>query len=135
MKTLHTAPVEVQLKMENTALRREIAELRDELAASQAEVRNLLRAAERALDDAAAYQLLPDAERLIPRPQRSAWQWSHWDTSTLDTEQAHAAMQQHLNCTIEDCPRRASAVQTLIDAGHLKPDSHRPGHRLATPTS
>ena len=43
----------------------------------------------------------------------------------LTLEQAHEDMQQHRDCDPESCPRRQAALTTLIDAGHITPDSHR----------
>ncbi|WP_280382739.1 hypothetical protein [Nocardia wallacei] len=40
----------------------------------------------------------------------------------MTVAQAHRDMQLHRECR---CPRQRFARQTLIDAGHLKPDTHR----------
>jgi hypothetical protein len=43
----------------------------------------------------------------------------------LTPERAHTIMQMHHNCRTEECPRRRAAVQTLVRAGLLVPDSSR----------
>lgn len=39
------------------------------------------------------------------------------DPGPLTTEQAHTAMQLHLDCTVDDCRVRRRARSTLVDAG------------------
>ncbi|WP_454195351.1 hypothetical protein [Nocardia sp. Marseille-Q1738] len=39
--------------------------------------------------------------------------------------EAHATMQRHRECRVQDCPRKAAARQTLIEAGRMKPDTSR----------
>ncbi|MGF6884087.1 hypothetical protein ABIA39_003672 [Nocardia sp. GAS34] len=43
----------------------------------------------------------------------------------LTPERAHSIMQMHLDCHTDECPRRRAAVRTLIQSGHLVPDSSR----------
>ncbi|GEM31225.1 hypothetical protein NN3_22320 [Nocardia neocaledoniensis NBRC 108232] len=40
------------------------------------------------------------------------------DPGPMDAEQAHAAMQLHLDCTVDECRVRRRARTTLVDAGH-----------------
>lgn len=40
----------------------------------------------------------------------------------LDTGEAHRTMQLHVACRADSCPRKRSALQTLIAAGRLVPD-------------
>jgi hypothetical protein len=40
----------------------------------------------------------------------------------LSVAEAHAIMQRHRGCRIPDCPRKAAARQTLIEAGRMRPD-------------
>lgn len=51
----------------------------------------------------------------------------HEDTGQLTVDQAHQVMREHLDCLTEWCRVRRTAVRTLTAAGHLVPDSHRPG--------
>ncbi|WP_069160135.1 hypothetical protein [Nocardia altamirensis] len=43
----------------------------------------------------------------------------------LGISEAHAAMQLHKECRADQCPYKAAARQTLIDAGRMKPDVSR----------
>jgi hypothetical protein len=126
MKLLHTADPDTLLQLEARSLRRKVDLLTADLAAARATIAELRRAEDMLLDETAFLHVLPDAERLIPRPDTRAWIWSHWDTSAIDTDQAHAVMQQHRGCLTEDCPRRRTAVETLRANGHMKADSGRP---------
>ncbi|WP_157185741.1 hypothetical protein [Nocardia transvalensis] len=35
--------------------------------------------------------------------------------------EAHRTMQQHLDCTVADCARKAAAYDALVSAGRIKP--------------
>ncbi|WP_217275416.1 hypothetical protein, partial [Nocardia gamkensis] len=77
------------------------------------------------LDLASTYVLTAPAERLFGRP---AWdRWACHDTRALTCAQAHTVMQQHRRCLTGECQIRTTAVRLLRDAGHLAPDSARPG--------
>ncbi|WP_024799413.1 hypothetical protein [Nocardia sp. BMG51109] len=39
----------------------------------------------------------------------------------LEVPEAHRTMQQHLDCTVGDCARKAAAYGVLVDAGRIKP--------------
>lgn len=41
--------------------------------------------------------------------------------------EAHRIMQEHLDCTVADCPRKAAAHRVLVEAGRITP------RRLASP--
>lgn len=41
-------------------------------------------------------------------------------------DQAHTAMQLHIDCIITECPRKQHAWNVLLDAGHVRPDAGRP---------
>ncbi|MEU2035565.1 hypothetical protein [Nocardia amamiensis] len=43
----------------------------------------------------------------------------------LSVPEAHATMQRHRECRVQDCPRKAAARQTLIEAGRMRPDTSR----------
>ncbi|MGK8501520.1 hypothetical protein [Nocardia asiatica] len=43
----------------------------------------------------------------------------------LGIPEAHQIMQQHRACRADQCPRKAAARQTLIEAGRMKPDTSR----------
>lgn len=43
----------------------------------------------------------------------------------LSVREAHATMQRHRECRADECPRKAAARRTLIDAGRMKPDASR----------
>ncbi|MEV6319774.1 hypothetical protein AB0M45_01070 [Nocardia sp. NPDC051787] len=43
----------------------------------------------------------------------------------LSASEAHWTMQRHRGCHADQCPRKAAARQTLIDAGRMKPDTSR----------
>lgn len=38
-----------------------------------------------------------------------------------DVSAAHRIMQEHLDCTVADCPRKAAAHRVLVAAGRIKP--------------
>lgn len=40
-------------------------------------------------------------------------------------DQAHTAMQLHVDCLIDECPRKRHAYNVLLQAGHVRPDSGR----------
>jgi len=46
------------------------------------------------------------------------------DPGPMTTEQAHAAMQMHLDCTVDECRVRRRARTTLVEAGRCVLD-HR----------
>ncbi|MGN2635061.1 hypothetical protein ACTD5D_02460 [Nocardia takedensis] len=41
-------------------------------------------------------------------------------------EQAHTVMRYHVACRAKRCPRKASALQTLVDAGAMVPSQRHP---------
>ncbi|MFI2284366.1 hypothetical protein [Nocardia beijingensis] len=43
----------------------------------------------------------------------------------MSVTEAHQTMQRHRACRADQCPRKAAARQTLIDAGRMKPDTSR----------
>ncbi|WP_216902106.1 hypothetical protein [Nocardia alni] len=43
----------------------------------------------------------------------------------LSLERAHRVMQVHAGCSTEDCRHKRAAYETLVNAGHLVPDSSR----------
>ncbi|WP_067475513.1 hypothetical protein [Nocardia amamiensis] len=43
----------------------------------------------------------------------------------LSVSEAHWTMQRHRGCRADQCPRKAAARQTLIDAGRMVPDTSR----------
>ncbi|MGW0250803.1 hypothetical protein ACWDYH_29635 [Nocardia goodfellowii] len=52
--------------------------------------------------------------------------WPHEEPDRpLSVLEAHATMQRHRECRADDCPRKAAARRTLIDAGRMKPDTSR----------
>ncbi|WP_330228666.1 hypothetical protein OHA40_21410 [Nocardia sp. NBC_00508] len=52
--------------------------------------------------------------------------WAHEAPDLpFSVPQAHATMQRHRECQVQDCPRKAAARQTLIEAGRMKPDTSR----------
>ncbi|WP_280407500.1 hypothetical protein [Nocardia brasiliensis] len=132
MKLLHQATPEVALRVENTMLRRQNAQLFDEAA----ELRRELAAAQKALtkcqvefddlhDLADSFVLTASAERLGTAHE---WPWRRWpchDSRSLTREQAHVVMQQHRSCLTEECTVRATAVRVLRESGDLVPDSSR----------
>ncbi|MBO0878978.1 MAG: hypothetical protein J2P17_01050 [Mycobacterium sp.] len=50
--------------------------------------------------------------------------WLH-DTPTTPptTERAHRDMQLHVDCLIDECPRKRAAYKALVAAGHLTPET------------
>lgn len=40
-------------------------------------------------------------------------------------DQAHTAMQLHVDCLIDECPRKLHAYNVLVEAGHVRPDAGR----------
>ncbi|MBB5915048.1 hypothetical protein BJY24_003915 [Nocardia transvalensis] len=71
----------------------------------------------------------PDAERNDAAGRRpDAWlsDWTHAAPQREFTvTQAHATMQQHRTCGIDNCARKAAAFATLVEQGRMKPDSSR----------
>ncbi|GAB2709683.1 hypothetical protein GCM10027089_36460 [Nocardia thraciensis] len=52
--------------------------------------------------------------------------WTHEaPDGPLTVGEAHRITQQHRDCRLEDCPRKRTAWQTLVEAGKIKPDSGR----------
>ncbi|WP_410871487.1 hypothetical protein [Nocardia sp. A7] len=45
------------------------------------------------------------------------------DPGPMEPEQAHAAMQLHLDCTVEECRVRRRARNTLVEAGRCVLDA------------
>ncbi|MGV9751131.1 hypothetical protein [Nocardia farcinica] len=41
-------------------------------------------------------------------------------------KQAHTVMQFHVACRAKKCPRKAAALQALVDAGRVKPSAIHP---------
>lgn len=132
MKMLYRADPDTLLKLENSALRRALADVEDELAGLRRELDSTRAAATSQLADiddlldlANTYSLAAPAERLSPRE----WPWTRWvcqDTANLTVEQAHTVMQQHRRCLTGECRVRTTAVRVLREKGHLVPDSGRP---------
>jgi len=62
-----------------------------------------------------------------PRPAMAiALGFSHAaPTWPLSLQEAHRHLQQHRECQIDECPRKAHAWHVLIDAGKVRPDSAR----------
>jgi len=44
---------------------------------------------------------------------------------TLSMTEAHATMQRHRGCRVNDCPRKAAARCVLIEAGRMRPNTSR----------
>jgi hypothetical protein len=132
MKLLHQATPDVVLALENQALRREKAQLRDELTSVRRELEaaHAARSAKWAdmddvLDLASTYALAAQAERLRAV---QTWPWEQrdcHDKSPLTVDQSRVVMQQHRRCLTGECQVRTTAVRTLRDAGHLTPDASR----------
>lgn len=40
-------------------------------------------------------------------------------------DQAHRAMQLHVDCLIGECPRKRHAYNVLVEEGHVRPDTGR----------
>jgi hypothetical protein len=133
VRLLHQAAPDVVLRLEITELRRENARLHDELTSLRREL-DAARAAvltqhvdiDYLLDLADTYTLTDSAERLFAKAG-DRYRWGCHDTRSLTTDQAHTVMQQHRRCLTGQCPIRTTAVRMLRDAGHLSPDSTRPG--------
>ncbi|MBH0779941.1 hypothetical protein [Nocardia bovistercoris] len=52
--------------------------------------------------------------------------WTHEaPDGALGVDEAHREMQVHRNCRLDGCARKATAFQTLIEAGRVVPDSGR----------
>lgn len=43
----------------------------------------------------------------------------------MTVTEAHYAMQRHRGCDRGECPRKSIAYHILVEAGKIKPDSHR----------
>ncbi len=63
----------------------------------------------------------------VPRPVMAiALGFSHGvPTWALSLQEAHRHLQQHRECQIDECPRKAYAWRLLIEAGKVRPDSTR----------
>ncbi|MFC8044084.1 hypothetical protein [Nocardia sp. NPDC057353] len=52
--------------------------------------------------------------------------WTHdAPAETFTADRAHREMQNHRDCLLNECARKAAAFQTLIEAGRVTPDSGR----------
>lgn len=48
----------------------------------------------------------------------AAFWWTHAaPIGPLTPEHAHTIMQMHLECRVEDCPRKSAAFRALVEAG------------------
>ncbi|WP_157187275.1 hypothetical protein [Nocardia vinacea] len=47
----------------------------------------------------------------------------------MDPDEAHRNFQQHMGCRASECPRKQSAIQRLMEAGKLKPQTMTPQER------
>ncbi|MEU2014042.1 hypothetical protein, partial [Nocardia sp. NPDC019302] len=62
------------------------------------------------------------------RPDPGLWPtgWPHEaPEQPLSVSEAHQTMQRHRECRADQCPRKAAARRTLIEAGRMKPDTSR----------
>ncbi len=60
------------------------------------------------------------------RRELSALWWTHdAPVGPLTPDHAHTIMQMHVECRVDDCPRKRAAFRTLVEAGRIKPDSGR----------
>lgn len=64
------------------------------------------------------------AEWRASQPGLSGWPHAA-PQGRLSVEEAHLTMQQHRGCRAAECPGKASARQTLIQAGRMKPGTSR----------
>ncbi len=69
----------------------------------------------------------PDTDSQVKRPNiLVALGFSHdAPTWSLSVGEAHRLMQQHLGCSVSDCDRKRAALQALVEAGKVTPDSGR----------
>jgi hypothetical protein len=78
---------------------------------------------------AAEWRTERERERIrAERPDPGLWPtgWPHEAPEhPLSVSEAHQTMQRHRECRADQCPRKAAARQTLIDAGRMKPDTSR----------
>ncbi|MCM6776429.1 hypothetical protein NDR87_21015 [Nocardia sp. CDC159] len=61
------------------------------------------------------------AEALVPASLPPAAEPHSAPDHPLAIPEAHRTMQQHLDCTVTDCERKAAAFRVLVAAGRLKP--------------
>ncbi|WP_280314463.1 hypothetical protein [Nocardia wallacei] len=53
-------------------------------------------------------------------------EWTHTAPDTpISVQHAHRLMQTHRACSVEDCPRKATAWTVLVEAGRITPDAGR----------
>lgn len=53
-------------------------------------------------------------------------EWTHAaPDAPLTPAHAHTIMQRHRACSVEDCPRKATAWTVLVEAGRITPDAGR----------
>lgn len=45
--------------------------------------------------------------------------------SPLSVTESHRVMQRHMDCHLDECPRKAAAWRILVDAGRVTPDPRR----------
>lgn len=59
----------------------------------------------------------------VPRPHiRQPAVWLHdAPPRAFTAEQAHTAMQHHVDCLLSECPRKRAAHHALVAAGHISP--------------
>lgn len=62
------------------------------------------------------------------QPNGTVWPagWPHEAPEhQLTITEAHQITQRHRECRADQCPRKAAALQTLIDSGRMTPDTSR----------
>lgn len=78
----------------------------------------------RSLDGAAGRCVRVTTDRGQSGREMSAFWWTHSaPIGPLTPHHAHAIMQMHLECRVEDCARKSAAFRALVEAGRIKPDS------------
>lgn len=65
-----------------------------------------------------------DSRYRVTSPRITAWVCAA-PLRRFTVDQAHTAMQLHVDCLIPECPRKTHAWNVLVQAGHIRPDAGR----------
>jgi hypothetical protein len=78
----------------------------------------------------AAQADMPTVEVPVVRPRSSMWLAvgiadHHAPQGPISVQEAHRYLQQHRECQIDECDRKAAAWRVLVEEGKIRPDSSR----------
>ncbi len=65
-----------------------------------------------------------DSRYRVTSPRITAWVCAA-PLRRFTVDQAHTAMQLHIDCLLGECPRKTHAYNVLVQEGHIRPDTGR----------